>query len=121
MVRRSHLLSEGAADCNPGRLGVKIPSALLEAKNPATVRRIVAERMFAEHGLASARTDEFARAARINKTLHCYYFGSKENLQRFALESLFSQLLVAIQYAPAPDRSTWAGLSSDTFGRSTSV
>ncbi|HJY85418.1 MAG TPA: hypothetical protein VKE24_01150 [Candidatus Acidoferrales bacterium] len=79
MVRRSHLLSEGAADCNPGRLGVKIPSALLEAKNPTTVRRIVAA---AE--LAGARTDEIARAARVNEALLHYYSGSKENLHRVA-------------------------------------
>jgi len=105
MVRRSHPLSESAVGWKPGRLGIKIPQALLEAKNPATVRRIVAaaERIFAEHGLAGARTDEIARAARVNKALLYYYFGSKENLHRFALESLLGQLLVTIQYAPAPD------------------
>jgi TetR/AcrR family transcriptional regulator len=75
---------------------------LEKAKNPATVRRIVAAagRLFAEQGLAGARTDEIARAARVNKALLYYYFGSKENLYRFVLESLFSQLLAAVEGAP---------------------
>jgi len=85
------------------RLGVKIPHGLEKAKNPATIRRIIAaaERLFAERGLAGARTDEIAKTARVNKALLYYYFGSKENLHRFVLESLFSQLLVAVEGAPA--------------------
>ena len=85
------------------RLGVKIPHGLQKAKKPATVQRIVAaaERIFAERGLAGARTDEIAKAAGVNKALLYYYFGSKGNLHRFVLESLFSQLLVAIECAPA--------------------
>ena len=92
-----------AAGPNLGRLGVKIPRGLAKAKNPATVHRIVlaAERIFAERGLAGARTDEIARAARVNKALLYYYFGSKENLHRFVLASLFSQLLLAVEWAPA--------------------
>lgn len=85
------------------RLEGGIPHALRKVKNPATVRRIVtaAERIFAEHGLAGARTEEIAQAARVNKALLYYYFGSKEDLHRFVLESLFSQLLTAIESAPA--------------------
>jgi TetR/AcrR family transcriptional regulator len=85
------------------RLGVRIPHGLAKAKNPATIQRIVAaaERIFAERGLAGARTDEIAKAARVNKALLYYYFGSKANLHRFVLESLFSQLLVAVELAPA--------------------
>ena len=85
------------------RLGVKIPHGLARAKHPATIQRIVAaaERIFAECGLVGARTDEIARAARVNKALLYYYFGSKENLHRFVLESLFSQLLVAVEFAPS--------------------
>ncbi len=47
-----------------------IPQGLRKVKNPATVRRIVAaaERIFAERGLAGARTEEIARAARVNRT-----------------------------------------------------
>lgn len=105
MAPKPHLRPGTTADWDPRHLGVKIPHGLLQAKNPATVRRIVAaaERIFAERGLAGARTDEIARAARVNKALLYYYFGSKENLHRFVLEQLFSQLLVAVEYAPAAD------------------
>ncbi len=83
------------------RLEVRIPHGLRKVKKPATVRRILAaaERLFAERGLAGARTEEIARAARVNKALLYYYFGSKENLHRFVLESLFGQLLVAVEGA----------------------
>jgi TetR/AcrR family transcriptional regulator len=96
---------ETAAGWDPRRLGVRIPHGLQQAKNPATVRRIVAaaEGMFAGRGLAGARTNEIARAARVNKALLYYYFGSKENLYQFVLELLFSQLLVAVESAPAAD------------------
>src|SRR5712692_10924754 len=92
-----------AAGWDLRRLGVRIPHGLETAKNPATVQRIVAaaESIFAERGLAGARTDEIAKAARVNKALLYYYFGSKANLHRFVLESLFSQLLVAVELAPA--------------------
>ncbi len=92
-----------AAGWDLRRFGVRIPHGLAKAKNPATVLRIVAaaERIFAECGLAGARTDEIAKAARVNKALLYYYFGSKANLHRFVLESLFSQLLVAVELAPA--------------------
>jgi TetR/AcrR family transcriptional regulator len=83
------------------RLDVKTPHGLDTAKNPATVRRIVAaaERIFAERGLAGARTDEIARAARVNKALLYYYFGSKHKLYQFVLQHLFSQLKAAFEAA----------------------
>lgn len=61
--------------------------------NPETARRILAaaERVFAEHGLAGARTDEIARAARVNKAMLYYYFESKERLHRAVFENLFKQ------------------------------
>lgn len=61
--------------------------------NPETARRILAaaERIFAEHGLAGARTDEIARAARVNKAMLYYYFDSKERLHRAVFENLFKQ------------------------------
>ena len=103
MSVRTYQLPVAASAWDPRRLGVKIPHGLLQAKNPATVGRIVAaaEHIFAERGLAGARTEEIAKAARVNKALLYYYFGSKENLYRFVLELLFSQLLVAVEYAPA--------------------
>jgi AcrR family transcriptional regulator len=76
------------------RLGRKLPPSLAHAKRPDTVRRILtaAEDIFAERGLAGARIGAIARAARVNKALLYYYFHSKEDLHRFALEMLFGQL-----------------------------
>ena len=78
-----------------------MPRELARAKHPATVQRIVAaaERIFAERGLAGARTDEIARAARVNKALLYYHFGSKEKLHRFVLELLLGRLLSAVEVA----------------------
>jgi TetR/AcrR family transcriptional regulator len=45
-----------------------------------------AERIFAEEGLAGARTDAIARRAGVNKALLYYYFKSKEALYLAALE-----------------------------------
>jgi TetR/AcrR family transcriptional regulator len=76
------------------QLGAKLPPALAHAKRPATVQRILhaAERIFADRGLAGARTSAIARAAHVNTALLYYYFRSKEDLHRFTLEMLFSQL-----------------------------
>src|SRR5579863_6421639 len=75
-------------------LGRRVPRSLRQARDLTTARRIVAtaEEMFAEQGLAGARMDEIARAAKVNKALLYYYFRSKEELYRFVLEALLSQL-----------------------------
>jgi len=72
----------------------ELPRGLAEARHPDTVRRILraAEEIFAERGLAGARTSAIAHAARVNQALLYYYFQSKEGLHRFTLEMLFSQL-----------------------------
>jgi TetR/AcrR family transcriptional regulator len=77
-----------------GKDGRRKAPRLAHLKNPATVRRILAaaEHIFAEQGLAGARTGAIARAARVNNALLYYYFRSKEDLHRFTLESLFKQL-----------------------------
>ena len=77
-----------------GRMADRVPPALANAKRPATVKRILqaAERIFAERGLAGARTGAIARAARVNNALLYYYFRSKDELHRFTLEVLLSQL-----------------------------
>lgn len=64
-------------------------------ENPATARRILAaaEQHFAAEGMAGARTDEIAAAARANKAMLYYYFGNKRQLHRAVLENLFRQLL----------------------------
>jgi TetR/AcrR family transcriptional regulator len=65
-----------------------------KVENPATARRILAaaERHFAAEGMAGARTEEIATAARANKAMLYYYFGDKRRLHRAVLENLFRQL-----------------------------
>src|SRR5712671_3511239 len=74
--------------------GRRLPAKLARAKRPATVQRILkaAEGVFAEQGLAGARIDAIARAARVNKALLYYYFRSKGELHRFTLGMLFGEL-----------------------------
>src|SRR5580692_9778257 len=87
-ISASLLRPEGA------RRGGRVPSSAALLRRPATVRRILAaaENGFAEHGLAGARIDAIARAARVNKALLYYYFKSKEELHRHTLEMLFGEL-----------------------------
>jgi len=49
-------------------------------------------REFAQQGIAGARTDAIARAARVNKALLYYYFEDKESLYGAALDHIFYQL-----------------------------
>src|SRR5580704_4657001 len=78
----------------PENLGRRLPRSLRQARDLTTARRIVAtaEAIFSAQGLAGARMDEIARAAKVNKALLYYYFRSKEELYRFVLEALLSQL-----------------------------
>src|ERR1700690_3120828 len=71
-------------------------------ENPATARRILAaaEQHFAAQGLAGARTEEIATAARANKAMLYYYFGNKRRLHRAVLENLLRQLRVAVLAPP---------------------
>src|SRR5580658_2240658 len=79
-------------------LGRRVPRSLRQARDLTTARRIVAtaEGIFSEQGLAGARMDEIARAAKVNKALLYYYFRSKEELHRFVLETLLSQLRMRV-------------------------
>jgi len=47
---------------------------------------------FAQEGMAGARTDAIARAAKVNKALIYYYFKDKETLYGAALDFAFGQL-----------------------------
>jgi TetR/AcrR family transcriptional regulator len=47
---------------------------------------------FADHGVAGARTDAIARAARVNKALLYYYFKDKDALYDAVLDHVFSGL-----------------------------
>jgi TetR/AcrR family transcriptional regulator len=73
-------------------------------RRPDTVQRILAaaEQAFAERGLAGARTDQIARAAKVNKALLYYYFKSKDELYGAVLDSLFRQQRASIEAARAP-------------------
>src|SRR6202140_2499165 len=84
-------------------LGRRVPRGLRQARDLTTARRIVAtaEHIFAEQGLAGARMDEIARAAKVNKALLYYYFRSKKELHRFVLETLLSQLSTQVGDAGA--------------------
>src|ERR1022692_1875258 len=50
-----------------------------------------AERIYAESGLAGARTDAIAAAAGVNKALLYYYFKSKEGLYQAIVGSQLEQ------------------------------
>ena len=47
---------------------------------------------FSQHGIAGARTDAIARAARVNKALLYYYFKDKEAIYQAVLDHVFSGL-----------------------------
>src|SRR5450755_4738414 len=49
-----------------------------------------AARVFAEHGIAGARTDAIAHEAGVNKALLYYYFKDKETLYGAVLDNAFS-------------------------------
>jgi TetR/AcrR family transcriptional regulator len=67
----------------------------------ATKAAIVAAALeeFAELGLAGARIDEIARAARVNKALLYYYFESKEHLYQGVVEQMFVTMTDALRSA----------------------
>jgi len=67
----------------------------------ATKAAIVAGALeeFAELGLAGARIDEIARAARVNKALLYYYFESKEHLYEGVVEQMFVAMTAALRGA----------------------
>ena len=61
-----------------------------EQSRAAILRAAIAE--FASQGIAGARTDAIARAAKVNKALIYYYFKDKETLYGAALDFAFGQL-----------------------------
>ena len=58
-----------------------------------------AERLFAERGLAGARTEEIAATAKVNKALLHYYFDTKDKLHRAVLENLLEEFLTSVRPA----------------------
>src|SRR6478736_2191778 len=67
----------------------------------ATKAAIVAAALeeFAQLGLAGARIDEIARAARVNKALLYYYFESKEHLYEGVVQQMFEAMTEALRGA----------------------
>src|SRR6266481_1961620 len=101
-------------------LGRRVPRGLRHARDLTTAQRIVATAatMFAEQGLAGARMDEIARVAKVNKALLYYYFRSKEELFRFVIEALLSQLREGVRAqnaAHVPPSKRLAGVIDNFF------
>jgi len=63
-----------------------------------------AVREFSREGVAGARTDAIARAARVNKALLYYYFEDKEALYNAVLDHVFGGLLAAIEEVLSRDQ-----------------
>jgi TetR/AcrR family transcriptional regulator len=61
-----------------------------EESRAAILNAAVAE--FADYGIAGARTDAIARAARVNKALLYYYFKDKDALDEAVLDHVFGGL-----------------------------
>ena len=62
-----------------------------------------AVREFSREGIAGARTDAIARAARVNKALLYYYFKDKDTLYSAVLDQVFGGLTESIQAALSTD------------------
>ena len=65
-----------------------------EQSRTAILQAAVGE--FAHHGIAGARTDAIARAAKVNKALLYYYFKDKEALYGAVLDQVFGGLIAHV-------------------------
>ena len=83
--------------------------AALTAKGAATRSRILAAATgeFAEHGLAGARVDRIAEAARTNKAQLYAYFGNKEQLFDTVFASAMQHIVEVVPIS-ADDLADWA-------------
>jgi TetR/AcrR family transcriptional regulator len=72
-----------------------------EQSRAAILRAAVRE--FAREGVAGARTDAIARAAKVNKALLYYYFKDKEALYGAVLDHVFGGLLATVGEALSRD------------------
>lgn len=66
-------------------------SRLPEAKTREAILRSAID-AFAEHGFAGARTENIAKAAKVNKAMLHYYFHDKETLYDAVLDTLYGSL-----------------------------
>ena len=65
-----------------------------------------AQKEFAEHGFAGARTDAIARRARVNERMIFYCFDSKEGLYRAVLQKNLSEKAALLESTPDEDFTT---------------
>lgn len=72
-----------------------------EESRAAILKAAVEE--FSKHGVAGARTDAIARAARVNKALLYYYFKDKEALYGAVLDQVFAGLSTTVHEALSRD------------------
>src|SRR5579862_1016634 len=85
-------------------------SARAKPRNSGETRAAIlraAEQVYAEHGLAGARTDAIAAEAGVNKALLYYYYKSKEQLYEAVLEEQlreFNDRALAVLTAPGAAR-----------------
>src|ERR1700693_4630091 len=73
---------------------MSLPSTRRQGRQGAETRTAIlaaAGRVFAQSGLAGARTDAIAAAAGVNKALLYYYFKSKEALYEAVVEDHFRE------------------------------
>lgn len=72
-----------------------------EQSRAAILRAAVRE--FAQEGIAGARTDAIARAAKVNKALLYYYFKDKEALYGAVVDQVFGGLIACVGEALSRD------------------
>lgn len=78
----------------------KIPSGHVKHRNSVETRAAIlkaAEQIYAESGLAGARTEAIAAAAGVNKALLYYYFKSKEDLYQAVIGSQLREFRLQTQ------------------------
>lgn len=101
--------------------------AVAKARDADKSREMIlraAAREFADEGLAGARTERIAKAARVNKALIHYYFKDKETLYGAVLDSVFAgmsgRVHAAIEQADSPREKilAWAGAHFDYIAAS---
>lgn len=89
---------------------------MVERNAQATKERILvaATAEFAQHGIAGARVDRIAAAAKANKNLIYVHFGSKDGLFAAVGRAVLGELLDAVPITPA-DLPGYAGRLYDHF------
>jgi AcrR family transcriptional regulator len=86
---------------------LKAPPPPLNRNPDRTRRRLLqaAIRLFSERGYHGASVDQIVSAARINKRMVYHYFGSKEEIYRAALVSVYNRI-VAVEFHATESEST---------------